>query len=118
MSAPEGGVEVAIQRTDLRAPTAVTFAIRNEQAAPIYVPTCGPNVLPSLERWQGDHWENAAAAMCLASLSMVPAEILPGEIVQGEISIAAAGQYRVVMQYGGSPRQMADSAHSAAVLIE
>jgi hypothetical protein len=111
-------VQAAVDSAVFQSPALVRFSVRNETTETIVVSRCGSRVLPAIERLRLGQWKNAAAAICLASLSMVAAELRSGETLADSIRIEDPAQYRLVISYGSGDLRVFRLSASTAFLVQ
>ncbi len=81
----------------------VPFSVTSGSATTVYLPACGGNVLPVLERQVGTAWTQYASFQCLAIFSSAPVALAPGATAQGGVSIAEPGRYRLRLSLSRTP---------------
>ena len=96
-------VTVRIEDGDRMPPAMIVFEIRNNLDTPIDLPQCGDRLSFELETLRQGQWENAAAAVCEATMLSVPRTLAPGASTRDSMSITSTGQFRFRVHYTVGP---------------
>jgi hypothetical protein len=73
----------------------------NRGNATAFIPTCGTQPLPTVERFVNGSWESYAGGFCAAVMVIAPAELRAGESRNDHVAIGDAGRYRLHVTYWG-----------------
>jgi len=77
----------------------VPFTTWNRGSATAFIPTCGTQLLPGVEKLVNGSWEPYASGYCAAVMVMAPAELRAGESRNDQVTIGEAGHYRIHVTY-------------------
>ena len=79
----------------------VPYTTWNRGDATAFIPTCGAQLLPGVEKLVNGSWEPYASGYCAAVMVMAPAELRAGESRNDQVTIGEAGRYRIHVTYWG-----------------
>jgi hypothetical protein len=102
--AREVGVRIAEVRANPAVPGGdVTFRVRNEGSAPVYLSSCGTGAAAAVDRWEDGRWVPVSPEWCALTAVFPPVELRPGEEIDAVQPVDRDGRLRLRLGIASRP---------------